>query len=113
MARRNRGPWYTKAGEKVRSGLEQRVLDDLHSRNVLYQYEAEQFQWWDRAPRATCFACDTKGEAYVPCWYTPDVTLRNGTIVANKRAQAANQPPSLCPRSAPRPMSHHEAMNRP
>jgi hypothetical protein len=75
MARRKfRGPWYTAAGDVVRSGLEARVIDDLEQRGIKYEYETTSYEWFDKSP-GVCEACDTKGATYVSRWYTPDIWL--------------------------------------
>lgn len=74
--------YTTERGIVVRSKFEAKILEDLDSRGVEYEYEAHTFNWHDKV-RGQCEDCGSK-DLYVERWYTPDVFLPNGLIVEIK-----------------------------
>lgn len=61
-------------GVLVRSRFEATVLTDLEMRDVEFEYEPFQLNWYDQVRSAACEACDGT-EIWKERWYTPDLQI--------------------------------------
>ena len=85
MSKKKRRKWVTQTGVQVRSGYEQRVLDNLTERDIEYEYEPENITWYERLTEGVCRECG--GHA---------VERRRGYIPDLVVTRVRGRPPRLC-----------------
>jgi len=75
--------FITKTGVEVRSGYEQRVLDNLTDRGYEYEYEPFRIPWSSTVRSGRCTACKSKSVVKART-YTPDVLIEGRCVVEIK-----------------------------